>query len=285
MAEEGRGEQAGGVFEAQPVSTRSAASQIADQIRKGIAEGRLKLGERLPSEHELAADFGVSRATVREAVKILATGGLVQATRGAGGGTFVTLPQTGTLAISLGEVLALWFHAGKASLVQVEESRAWVERGCVRLAAERRTNEDLKEIERCVDQGADRNLTIDQFLALDLEFHVAISKAAKNPVLDLSMTAIHLVRPWTNTLVVPVLDRDKIVAQHRQIFEAIDRRDTDGAEQALLDHLGYLADLQENALASRDASDIEIAALTGESHPAVAQLEDRLLSEDDQIER
>src|SRR5215210_8015916 len=88
-------------FEPRPLQRATAAQQIAEQIRAAIRAGRLAAGQRLPSEHDLAADYRVSRPTVREALRILAAGRLVEATRGAGGGTFVALPAPAAAAESL----------------------------------------------------------------------------------------------------------------------------------------------------------------------------------------
>lgn len=253
-------------FKPRPISTASAAQQIADQIREGIMRGQLAPGRRLPAEHELAEQYGVSRATVREAIKLLSAAQLTESTRGAAGGTFVALPKPGVIAESVGDAIALWFRAGTTTLAEVSEAREWAERACVRLAAERRTEADLRRIKACVDEGA-RTVDMDEFLAADIDFHVAVSAAAKNSVLELAMTAIHLVRPWTNTIVFAVLDREDIARQHQRIYEAIRDRDPDGAERAFDAHISSLARLREHALADRQERDIPIAELTNESHP------------------
>lgn len=265
-------------FAPRPVSTKSAAAQIADQIRAGVAGGKLVAGERLPAEHELATQFGVSRATVREAIKILAASQLVQSTRGAGGGTFIVLPDPDFAASTLGEMIWLWFQSGDISLAEVDGARAWVERGCVRLAAENRTDADLAVIKRFVDDARDPAISMDEWLALDIEFHVAISRAAKNRVLELAMTAIHLARPRTNTLLMAVLDREPVVRQHHAIWEAIRDGDPDAAERAFIAHSAHLAAVQEEALASRDAKEISIAALSEEMHPPLEDLAVRVLA-------
>jgi len=262
-------------FAPRPVSKLTAAEQIAAQIRAAITQGELPAGSRL-SEQELAAEFGVSRPTVREAVKLLAAANLVRSSRGAAGGTFVVgLPNPSVLAAPIGEMIALWFHAGSTSLAQVDEARATIEDACVRLAAERRTDADLTAIEHAIDDADGPDVDSDTFLALDLEFHVAISKAAKNPVLEMSMTAIHMVRPWTNTLyehISPAL----ILEQHRQILDALRAGDAEQAAAALTTHLSYLAHVEQEALASREAAETVVSALAeGEQHPSLNILNDR----------
>ena len=168
---------------------------------------------------------------------------------------------------SLGETFELWFRAGSTSAAEVEQARSWIERGCVRLAAEHRTDADLLAIRAAVDGARDPALDIDRFLALDIDFHVAISRAAHNSVLELAMTAIHRARPRTNTLLLSALKPARIIEQHDAIVEAIAARDAEGAERAFLVHLEHLLTIRSEALARRDRSDIPVASLR-EEHPA-----------------
>ena len=261
-------------FEPIPIQRASAAQQIAGQIRAAMLDGRLAAGQRLPSEQELAVDYSVSRPTVREAMRILATDGLVRATRGATGGTFIALPAPGAVAESLSETIELWFQAGSTSAAEVEQARGWIERGCVRLAAEHRTAQDLEAIDAAVEQARDPSIDTDRFLELDIEFHVAISRAAHNGVLELAMTAIHLARPRTNTLLLSALRPVLIIEQHAAILQAIRDRDPEAAEQAFLEHLEHLISIRAEALKPRDAQEIPVASLQ-ETHPAVDALRRR----------
>lgn len=254
-------------FEPLPLRRESAAQQIADQVRGAMLAGELAAGQRLPSENELAEQYRVSRPTIREAMRILAADGLVQARRGATGGTFTSLPAPDAVAASLSETIELWFRAGSTSAAEVEQARGWIERGCVRQAAEHRTEDDLRAIRAAVDAARVPGLDIDRFLALDLEFHVAISRAAHNGVLELAMTAIHMARPRTNTLLLSALEPARIAEQHGAIAEAIAARDADAAERAFLEHFEHLLTIRSEALEQRDAREIAVASLQ-EEHPA-----------------
>lgn len=262
-------------FEPQPVRRTSAAQQIAEQILAGIRTGRLAAGERLPGEHELAEEFGVSRPTVREAMKLLSAARLVEASRGANGGTFIALPAPEAVAESLSETIELWFQAGNTTAADVDQARLWIERGCMRQAAEHRTEEDLAAMEEAFEAGREPGIDTDLFLAYDLEFHVAISRAAHNAVLELAMTAIHLARPRTNTLLFAVLKHEPVVEQHREILHALRQGDPDAAERAFVAHFDYMMSVQREALEHRDAHDIPIVSLT-ETHPAIEILRARL---------
>jgi DNA-binding FadR family transcriptional regulator len=262
-------------FRPRPVRRTGAAAQIADQIRGAIRSGRLRAGARLPAEHELADEFEVSRGTVREAMKILSASQLVEANRGASGGTFIALPEPDAVAESLGETIELWFQAGNTSAAEVDQARLWIERGCMRVAAENRTEEGLQAIEQALEAGSDPAIDTDLFLAYDLEFHVAISRAAHNAVLELAMTAIHLARPRTNTLLIQVLEHQPVIDQHRVILAAIRAGDPDEAERAFAAHMAYMTSVQRDALENRDARDIAIGSIM-ETHPAIDILKSRM---------
>jgi len=268
-------------FEPRPIRTASAAQQIADQIRESILSGDLAAGHRLPSEVDLAEEYGVSRGTVRETMKILAAAQLVQPARGATGGTFVRHPDPDVLATTLAETLALWSHTGSTTLGEVDDARAWIEEGCVRRAAVvRDEDDDLAAIRAAVEALEPPPAALDDILAIDLDFHVAVSRAAHNAVLELAMRAVHLVRPYTNTVLMELLDYALIAAQHRGIFEGIEARDPDRAAAALGVHLSYLVEHRDRALAERPAIDVPLATLRAEAHPAVEQARARILRGD-----
>jgi GntR family transcriptional repressor for pyruvate dehydrogenase complex len=241
-----------------PISVRSAASQIVEQLRGAIIDGTLRSGDRLPSEHQLAQDFGVSRGTVREAIRTLAAGNLVVSTRGAAGGTFISTPNASDVAAQIGDQLALWFRAGNISLAEVEHARHVLERECVQLAATNRTEEDLAAIRAPVELSRTPSLDDDHWLQTDVEFHTAVSRAAKNSILELAMTAVHLVRPRTNRLVLEALERSDIADQHWAMYEAIRDRDAEQAVVAFERHFDYLHQAQQQVLDDRDAREVAV---------------------------
>jgi GntR family transcriptional repressor for pyruvate dehydrogenase complex len=265
-------------FVPRPITTASAAHQIAEQIRLGIMRGELPPGHRLPSEAELAVGYSVSRGTIRETMKLLSAQQLVEATRGATGGTFVRLPEPDDVAAAMGDTISLWFNAGSTSLAEVNEARAWIERGCVNMAARHRTDADLAEIRAAVEAMEAAGIEMDDMLAIDIDFHVAVSRAAHNAVLELAMNAIHIVRPYTNTMLLPHLSIATIAAQHRAIYEALVRADEGQAQEAFDVHVAHLEAVREQALADRRAEDLPVAALTHEAHPEFERIRARVLA-------
>jgi GntR family transcriptional regulator, transcriptional repressor for pyruvate dehydrogenase complex len=264
-------------FVPRPITTASAAHQIAEQIRHGILRGQLAPGQRLPSETELAAEFAVSRGTIRETMKLLSAQQLVEATRGAAGGTFVRLPEPDDVAAAMGDTITLWFNAGSTSVAEVNAAREWIERGCTIMAARHRTDSDLADIRAAVEAMEAPGIDMDEMLELDIDFHVAISRAAHNSVLELAMNAIHIVRPYTNTMLVPLLSIETIARQHRAIYAAIRARDDARARAAFDIHAAHLEELRQRALADRPADEVAVSELTHEAHPSVARVRARIL--------
>lgn len=250
------------IFSAGSLNSLSAAEQIAERLRSAMIDGSLAPGDRLPSEPELAEAFGVSRPTVREAMRILRGQGVLETSRGSKGGHFIQNPQANDIAESLGETFGLWFDIGDVSVAEVDEARELVERACVRLAAQRRTEDDLEELHRILDAAADDQLTLSEFLDYDVAFHRAVANAARNRLLDLPMQAIHIVRPRTNALL-QTHDRRRILDQHQALCEAIEAQDPDLAENRLGEHVSYLADERERAVreAQQDAAEIPVSSL------------------------
>jgi GntR family transcriptional repressor for pyruvate dehydrogenase complex len=243
----------------QPVS---AANQIAKQLRQALISGRLRPGDRLPSEEELAEEFHVSRATLREAIQILRAQGVVRTSRGAKGGHFITRAETHELAQSVGETYRLWFDAGDVSIAEVDEAREVVERACVRLAAQRRSPRAIEAMHEIIERAAEPTLSLEQYLALDVAFHGEIARAAGNRLLELPMTAIHTVRPRTNQIF-RRHDREFSHRQHIALFEAIEAGDAAGAERAFNRHIEYATRERQAALAERQkrASEISVGAI------------------------
>ncbi len=256
-------------FAPKPITLRSAAVQIADQLRAAIADGSLSPGDRLPPEVQLAEEYGVSRGTVREAVRLLAAEHLVASTRGANGGTFVQLPEADAVAEQVGHLIALWLRAGDVSLAEVSHARSVLERECVRLAALNRTENLLAAIRWPVEESRNPSLGLDEWLATDIEFHTAISKAAANRILELAMTAVHLVRPVTNTVLLPELERGPVVDHHWAMYEAIRDRDPDGAVRAFDEHAAYLRSVQRASLQEEDSERLSLRTISLDPIPSV----------------
>lgn len=223
------------------IVTSSAASQIAEQLQQAIVDGRLKVDERLPTEEELAAQFGVSRPTVREALKRLAARHLIRSRRGPSGGTFVTGPSPEELAASLGTSVTLLVAGGGVTLDEMATARLEMEAVCCRLAALNRSDAHLAMLEAEIALQHDTGISDQDFCASDVRFHRAIVEAAGNPLLRFLMNAVvEALMPVSNMIIFRVRDRKEIVAHHEAMLAALRARDGEAAVAALSGLVHYI---------------------------------------------
>src|SRR5437764_11830794 len=129
---------------------RKAYEQVYDQLRELIMRGELARGQRLPGEAELAREFGVSRGTVREALRLLAAQNLIRTTKGAGGGSFVTLPTADHVSEVLQANIRLLNESREVSAEEMLEARELLETFAARMAAKRRGQDDLERMRACI---------------------------------------------------------------------------------------------------------------------------------------
>jgi len=216
------------------------SDRVADQLLRAIVdEDRVwQPGDRLPSELALAEQFGVSRTVVREAMRTLASQGVIVRGRGRSG-TRVAASNEGALRDSMSLFLrarARW-HYG-----EVHEVRAPLEIEIAGLAAERRTPEDLQRMgELCGEMELNLD-DVERASALDLDFHRAVAQATKNPlhILVLETIADALLEIRRDTFGPHGRARAALVS-HRALLRRIRRRDVEGARKLMAGHLEDVA--------------------------------------------
>ena len=215
-----------------PVTRTTLTADVCRKLVTHLVRGDWQEGDRLPAERELCRMLGVGRASLREALKALEIMGMIESR--VGEGTFVC-HRSEFLARPL-----LWSIAGsdETQVSELIESRRLMEGELAALAAERRTPEDLQEIESQLER---MTLTLEQpdlFLEADLNFHLAIAEAAHNRILLNAVQLIrNLMRQWImQTVQVPHTTAEAL-AQHHRIFEAISNRDKEAARAAMIGHL------------------------------------------------
>lgn len=230
------------------VVTEGVAKQIANSIREAILEGRLQANERLPTEHELAERFAVSRPTIREALKHLAAQNLIQSRRGSTGGTFVKPPSQEEAHQALTSTMTMLVSMGSFDFDQVIEARFELEQVCCRLAAERRAPSHLESMQSEIEVQKGE-ISDEEFCASDVRFHRALVDASGNGVLQYLMFAvIEALQPLANMIVFRFRERTFIVAQHQRIVDALKAREPESALQALQDQLVYIREQYAMAL-------------------------------------
>ena len=227
----------------QPLVAESLAKQIAENIRSSILDGSLKVDDQLPTEEVLAEKFSVSRPTIREALKRLAAQNLIRSRRGPTGGTFVNRPSQEDLSSSLTGAAMLLVSMGEFSLSEIAEARRELELTCCRLAADRRQDEHLLAMAEELERQRNPATTDVDFCASDVRFHRVLVDATRNPVLQFVMFAvIEALQPATNLVIFRFREREKILAQHERIYEAIRAQNAAVAEEAMAEQMSYLCE-------------------------------------------
>lgn len=171
-------------------SAERTPNAIALRIQQAIVMGDLKVGERLPNERDLGSLFGVSRATLREALRLLEAEGLVEVRRGVTGGAFVQVPRSDRVGSALSALIR--FH--QATPEHFAEFRLTFEPQTARMAAERATPEHsarLMEIVARIGAAARPEVAWEEFMDLDIAFHEQVAEASMNPIRVAVMLGLH----------------------------------------------------------------------------------------------
>jgi GntR family transcriptional regulator, transcriptional repressor for pyruvate dehydrogenase complex len=169
-----------------PVSSGRISEEIVEQVKLAIREGRLEPGDRLPSERELTTRFGVSRMSVRDALRILEAGGLIEIRVGARGGAFVTAPGPAIV----GEGIANMMMLASVSPAEVTEARRVLELGIVPLVVERATPEDLAELTEIGNRGKGAAAAGRYDVDLSARFHIMFARASHNHAIELLVESL-----------------------------------------------------------------------------------------------
>lgn len=207
------------------------ADQIADHLMALIGTGELKPGDRLPTEPELMKQFQVGRSSIREAIGALSLVGLV--TVKPGQGTHVA----GFSAENQSKPIGL-LGIGREKISELVEARVELECVIVRFAAERATAEDLEEIRMVHQRMKQARNSHEKLIKLDLAFHMAVARAARNAVLLRFLTEMRQpIRLWMEQKARFDWGYDKVYDQHDLILQAIESGDGRQAEAALKSHL------------------------------------------------
>ncbi len=213
---------------------------IVDQIRLLIRQGQLSAGDRLPSERELCERFGVSRVTVREALRVLEANGLVEVRVGARGGAFVTAPSSRLVGEGISDLISL----ATLSAMEVTESRMVFELGIVPLVSERATDDDIAALYEICDRSS-AALKGDEYpLELSAEWHIRYARATHNRAIAMLVESLHgpLLMSLERAREVAPLHGRRGVEEHRALVDAIAERSVRRATQLMRTHLGRTAD-------------------------------------------
>lgn len=208
---------------------------IVKQIQELIKSGDLKAGDRLPAERDMARIFRVSRSSVREALRVLESAGLIRSR--IGDGTYVEAPFLQNLNGSL----AALRPTRRETLMEIASVRGLLEPQLALLAAERATEEDRARLRALFERQEQKIADRRQFASLDNSFHLCIAEAARSPVfLQFYTSLLGLVAQFQEELAAKPARAAAALRGHRSILEAIERRDPHAARSAMARHLRQL---------------------------------------------
>lgn len=218
-----------------PVRTARAFEEIAGQIRGELALGRLRPGDRLPAERALSEQFGVSRNTLREALRSLENAGLLRLKKGATGGAFVAEDSGSAVVAGLRDM----YHLGAIGPGHLTEARVWIEGIAVRAACTRATAADLAALHANIEAARQAGDDFFRRAEIHLEFHRMIARATRNPIMSIMMEAVtdimqHFIRaigPYENRYVLP---------SRLRFMLHMEARDADAAVAEMESHLRRL---------------------------------------------
>jgi DNA-binding FadR family transcriptional regulator len=214
--------------------------QVEQQIKQAIFAGQFAQGEKLPSEAELSEQFSVSRATVREALRSLASLGLISKVPGATGGSFVRSVNHEALGETLRESMDNILRLGTIEMREVSSVRLLLEVPSAQLAARNREEQQLEQMRAILDSQRTADHKDPQIPGYDIAFHRTIAEASGNRVLLAFVTALHLASQPVRFLELSPEVGKVTVRQHLSVFKAIEDQDPDAAGAAMQEHLAYL---------------------------------------------
>jgi GntR family transcriptional repressor for pyruvate dehydrogenase complex len=217
-----------------PISVARASSSIAEQIRQAIVTGKLEQGARLPPERELAEQFGVSRVTVRDALRALEAMGLLEVRVGARGGAFVTVPSGAIVGQTMSDMMMM----AAISPEDIVEARLIVELGIITLVCSRAAGDDIDRLRALTTRAADALRAKTYTREISWDFHALLAQAAHNAALE------GLAQSFRSSLSLhPIRTREGAAAhahtveEHDRILQAVERRDGAAARREMAQHL------------------------------------------------
>lgn len=229
------------------IQLESPVDKIIGQLKQLIISGQLKPGDRLPAERVLSERFGLGRSYIREAILKLEFYGLLK-----------TNPQSGTYVAGLSinvidNIISDIIKFNKDDFNALIEARYHLERSAIKLAAERRSEEDLESIRLAMEAYENKVNRGEDSVEEDMVFHIKIAKATKNSVIE-SMILI-LVPDLIKNIVDNKIcgeNRSKMaIAEHRSIYAAIQLQDVAKAEEAMANHLDEIWQVSQAGFAAQ----------------------------------
>jgi len=233
-----------------PVKRVRVYEEIVAKIKEMIDKGRLKSGDQLPVERELAEVFRVSRSSVREAIRSLESQGLLESRQG--NGTYIIAKYPVELLVN---PLASVICSQKDGQKELFEMRRIIEPQLAFLAAERATDEEIVQMEKALSLQKQQVLRGESGVETDKHFHFLLASAARNRfLLQIVESNMDFFMESRDNFLQVDGRPEKSVRRHRELLDAIEVRDTEGAAQAMREHLLDIESLFEIAVEKSDGN-------------------------------
>jgi len=224
-----------------PIKRQSVGEQVYNQLKENLINGTWKVGEKIPSENELAAAFGTSRVTVRQALSKLTTLGLIETRLGEG--SYVCELKPG---IFMKDMIP-FIYLSKDSTKEVLEFRLIIEVETAVLASERMSEDDLCELEENYREMAAcrEREDLESYVKEDLKFHMKIAEVTKNSlIIQLNMIIKDVLQQTIKNLTAQV-GYDNGIKYHRMIIDAFREKDKEKVRKAVKSHLLEVREIYE----------------------------------------
>jgi DNA-binding FadR family transcriptional regulator len=222
--------------------TSGASEEIAGQIRRWLEEQHMEPGERIGTEQEMADEFGVSRPTLREALRLLSASHLIRVGRGRTGGVFVASTPSEGMSRNVSESIALMLAAQSISMDELLDARLSLEVPIAGRAAVNADDDVCSRLEAAIEAAVGHQPGTPPFNAADSRFHQILADTAGNALLRaLTAWILEVLQPTLVAHISVRVEADAILAQHRAILRAVRRRQRSAAEKAMQAHIEYLA--------------------------------------------
>jgi DNA-binding FadR family transcriptional regulator len=217
-----------------PFKTKRAFEEIADQIKELIYSGVFKPGDKLPSERELANQFKSGRMVVREALRTLEHSGLVFIKQGSSGGAFIKNIDTTPIIRSISDMI----KTGNVTLQNLTEVRLGIEMLILQSAFEKMTDDDLILLTKNIEESEEKVLKGVRILQENMEFHILLAKATKNPLYESIIRSIMEVTRSFMVSVDPGMEYvNQVVRYHKEIHDSIMEKNFQRAKEKMKEHL------------------------------------------------
>jgi DNA-binding FadR family transcriptional regulator len=235
------------------IKRNSLVAQVIERLLAQLQAGNWPVGYKLPPENTLAAELGVGRSTVREAVRVLAHNGFLEVRQGSGTFVLAVQPNISHLNPAASDD-TLQVRLRRAKILDVYEVRRAIELEAARLAATRRDEDDLVRIDAALARREAARLSAlnEDYIRADLDFHLAVADAAHNPVLsDLFGAFAEALHEALALLVADKPSRIDARNAHFELARAIRNQDVEAAERATLEHINATIENLRQLLANR----------------------------------